>query len=259
MLSDAPRAWEISSMATGENLRGKALYDALMRIKPDGLAETKWAIQSGLNKGFFSNLKSSNGSPSADNVRKLLAEIKRSEADLYGSAPDDPLAPQPNAVVQKFEGASEARMQQNLPIYGTALGADKIIDGIAIEQAHLNTGDIVGYAKRPVILDGRTDAYGIYVQGSSMDPAFEDGALILVETRRPARVTEYVVVYLRQNGNEHDADDGESARMVMVKKLVRRSASVVQLQQYNPPMTFSIPTCDVLKIHRVIPWGELLS
>jgi phage repressor protein C with HTH and peptisase S24 domain len=78
--------WEISDMASQDALRGSNLYDALMRIKPHGLAETEWAIDAGVNRGFFSNLKSSDISPRSDTLRKLLATINRTEADLYGGA-----------------------------------------------------------------------------------------------------------------------------------------------------------------------------
>jgi SOS-response transcriptional repressor LexA len=167
--------------------------------------------------------------------------------------------PEPNAVVQKFEGASMERMRQDIPIIGTALGAEKIVDGHAIEQTHLYEHEVIGHAKRPVILDGRADAYGIYVQGSSMHPEFRDGSLILVETKRKPAAGDSVVVYLRKRGEDHEADDGETARMVMVKNLVRRSANYVELEQHNPPLAFKIDAKDILKMDRVIPWGELLS
>lgn len=171
--------------------------------------------------------------------------------------------PTPNAVVQPFEGASLSRMKQDLPILGTALGADKVVDGFAVEQTYLYSDEIIGHARRPVILDGRADAYGIYVQGSSMDPVFEDGALILVETKRPPRIGDNVVVYLRRNGADqeadHDADDGVSARTVLVKRLVRRSGTFVEMEQHNPKLSFKIAAIDVLKMHRVMTLADLLS
>lgn len=167
--------------------------------------------------------------------------------------------PTQNAVPLKYEGASEARMREDLPILGTALGADRVSDGLAIEQTYLYEHDIIGYARRPVILDGRVDAYGIYVQGSSMDPVFEDGALILVETKRPPRVGDNVVVYLRKNGGDQDGDDGNSARTVLVKRLVRRSGSFIELEQHNPKMTFTIDQADVLQTHRVMTLADLLA
>lgn len=167
--------------------------------------------------------------------------------------------PSTNAVPVQYEGASMERMRQDVPILGTALGADRIEDDLAIEQTYLFTDEIVGYAKRPVILDGRADVYGIYVQGSSMFPAFEDGTIVFAETKRPPRIGDSVVVYLRKNGEEHDSDDGESARTVLVKRLAKRSASFVELEQYNPKLTFRVDAKEVLKMHRVLTMNDLLS
>lgn len=169
------------------------------------------------------------------------------------------VTPEPNAIVQKFEGATLERMRQDLPILGTALGADRVVDDQAIEQTDLYTGEIIGFAKRPAVLDGRADAYGIYVQGSSMEPVHPDGSLILVDARRPPRVGDDVVVHLRMSGEADEADDGETSRTVLVKRLVRRSASHVELQQFTPPMTFTIAAKDILRTHRVLTMADLLS
>lgn len=96
MLSGAHSAWEISDMSDTDHLRGKALYSALMQLKPDGLAETDWAVQSKVNRGFFTNLKASEISPRSDTLRKLLARIGKTEADLYAVAGHTP------AVVQQL-------------------------------------------------------------------------------------------------------------------------------------------------------------
>lgn len=164
-----------------------------------------------------------------------------------------------NGTPVKYEGASMERMRQDVPILGTALGADRIEDDLAIEQTYLYDHDVIGYAKRPVILDGRADVYGIYVQGSSMWPAFEDGTIVFAETNRPPRIGDNVIVYLRRNGGEHEEDDGHSARTVLVKNLLRRSGSYVELEQYNPRMTFRLDSKDVLKMHRVLTMNDLLS
>lgn len=164
-----------------------------------------------------------------------------------------------NATPVHYEGASEQRMHQDIPIIGTALGADRVAGELAIEQTCLYEHEQIGFAKRPVVLDGRTDIYGLYVQGSSMDPAYEDGALILIETKRQPRIGEYAVIYLRMNGEDQESDGDGHARTIMVKKLVRKSASFIELEQFTPRMTFRIDAGEVLKMHRVVPWGELLS
>lgn len=161
-----------------------------------------------------------------------------------------------NAEPFEMEGASERRMVEDLPIFGSALGAPKIIDDVAIEQTTLNTGEVVQYAKRPIILDGRMDAYGLYVQGSSMEPVHLAGDLVLAETKRPARIGDDVIVYLRP---KDESDDGDRARSVLIKRLVRRTASHIELEQFNPAMTFRVPAEDVLRIDRTLRLADLIA
>lgn len=164
-----------------------------------------------------------------------------------------------NAVPFAVEGSSSERMRENLPVYGSALGAEKVVDGQSIEQTYLNTGSIVEYRKRPTILNGRKKVYGLYVQGASMSPAHEDGSIVLAERDRPLKVGDSVVVYLRANGEGDFEDDGESARSVLVKRLVRRTAQYVELMQFEPRITFKIPASDVLRIDRVFTLDDLLD
>jgi|LULJ01.1.fsa_nt_gb SOS-response transcriptional repressor LexA len=164
-----------------------------------------------------------------------------------------------NASPFALEGASMDRMIQDLPVYGTALGAERVLEGQAIEQASLNTVDIIEYKKRPTILNGRNDVYGLYMQGNSMDPLHADGSIVLAERKRPPRSGDSVVVYLRSNGEGDLADDGESARMVMVKRLVKRTAHFVELFQFEPIKTFRVPMDDVLRIDRVLTLDDLLD
>lgn len=159
-----------------------------------------------------------------------------------------------NAIPFRMEGASLDRMRDDIPVYGTALGAAEVIDGDAIEQTFLNTGEVIEYIKRPVILNGRTDVYGLYVVGSSMSPRFEEGEVIYVDPKRPPRNGDDVVVYLV------DADgDGERAASVLVKRLMRSAVDFLELQQFEPRITFRIEQSRVTKKHRVIPWSELVS
>ncbi len=69
------------------------------------------------------------------------------------------------------------------------------------------------------------------------------------------RIGDDVVVYLR----DIDDDDGQRASAVLVKRLIRRTASHVELEQFGPAAKFRIETVKIVRIDRVIPWRELLS
>lgn len=181
-----------------------------------------------------------------------------------GDAPADPppvstTPPEANAITFPMEGASAERMREDLPIYGTALGGSMMIEGEAVEQTALNQGEVLVYAKRPVILNGNAKAYGLYVQGSSMDPVHREGSLLLAQAGKPLRAGDDVIVYLRANGDEDHEDDGQRARCVLVKRFVRRTSAYVELQQFTPAKIFKIEATDILRIDRVFTLDELIS
>lgn len=166
--------------------------------------------------------------------------------------------PETNAQVVRYEGASSVDLARDLPVYGTALGAPLEFDGNAIEQTMLNSGETIAYLPRPTVLNGQRYAYGLYVQGSSMAPRFEDGDTIFVTDSRhsrPPRIGDYVVVYLR----DEDEDDGYRATGVLVKRLAKKTGTYWELEQFTPAAAFRLSVDEVLRVDRVIPWGELLS
>ena len=160
-----------------------------------------------------------------------------------------------NALPFRMEGAGAARMSRDLPIYGTALGADQIVDGEAIEQTTLNRAEVVEYKRRPPILDGRADVYGLYVQGSSMQPRFRDGDTVFVEGRKRPAVGDDAVIYLRSP----DDTDGERISSVLIKAIVRKTASYVELEQYNPAQIFRIPMERVDHMDRVLTLDDMIG
>lgn len=192
--------------------------------------------------------------------RKLSPEWIGRAADALGVQPAALITegelPPTNARPVRMEGASLERLREDLPIYGTALGAPKMVEGEAIEQTFINTGEIIGYAKRPVILNGHSDAYAVYTVGHSMAPKYDEGDMLVAQRKRPARIGDDVVVYIRAEGEE---DDGERARGVLVKRLVRRTATYTELEQFNPPLTFRIPAEQILRMDRIMTLGDLIG
>ncbi len=165
--------------------------------------------------------------------------------------------PDGNGIAVKFQGAPDILLERSLPIYGTALGAPRNLEGHAVEQTMLNTGYGVGFIPRPSILRNVKDAYALYVQGSSMSPRFDPGeTLVVTDGRlRPPRIGDDVVVYMR----DMEEDDGQRSCAVLVKRLVRRSASFIELEQFNPPLVFRVDVAHVVRLDRVVPWAEILS
>lgn len=141
MLSVTGPVWELPDMTGDEILRGQALYEALMGIKPAKLKETDWAVKAGVNRGFFTNLKDSQILPRRDNLLKLLNYINRSEADLYGRSEPRPSSnQQPTRSVDAGETAPIIRLDLSLPM-GPGATVDDYIEEEPVEMdiAYLRT------------------------------------------------------------------------------------------------------------------------
>lgn len=181
---------------------------------------------------------------------------------LQSAVPDYPgwssyvaAKPRSNAKVLAFEGDNLDQPEENLPVWGSGLGAERMFEGEAVEQTDLNTGAQLDYVRRPAILKGKKGAYALHVQGSSMHPALPEGELVVACRDMPLSMGDNVVVYLRDG----DQDDGERARAVLVKELVRRSASYVELRQYDPRIDFRVAMSEVLRIDRILTRREMVS
>lgn len=134
---------------------------------------------------------------------------------------------------------------RDIPIWGVTVGGNG-------GDFHMNTGDIVDYAKRPPTMSRVGKLFALYVQGSSMARWREQGSLVYLDPVRPARPGERVVVECLpdRDGDGHPA---------YLKELVGKTSSKLRLKQYNPEGIIEIPLSKVRHIHRVIEWEELLG
>lgn len=224
---------------------------AYAQMKPTGLAREIGVAVTTITRPF-------NGTATTRLSQPTLEKLRERWPDFPGWKRPLEVVPPTNAIPKKLEGAPDIVLPRDLPVFGTSLGAPRDFNGIAIEQIMLNSGNVIDHIQRPAILHGKDYAYALYVQGSSMDPRFEDGDTIYVtDSRRakPPRIGEDVVVYIR----DLDEDDGATATGVLVKRLVRRTAQYVELQQFTPAETFRIPADMVLRMDRVLPWREIVA
>lgn len=152
-------------------------------------------------------------------------------------------------------------LPRNLPVYGTALGAELAFattagEEVAIEQTDINMSEPRDYMPRPTSLAGDKRYYVVTVQGHSMEPRFDDGRRLLVNGGREGRVGDDVVVQLkRQVGDTGE----EEVTAVLIKKLVRKRSGSIVLEQFNPPAQFEVPLARVHAVHPIEPWDEALG
>jgi phage repressor protein C with HTH and peptisase S24 domain len=237
-----------------EELRGPALYEALMALKPASLSEYEWAEKAGLNRGWFNDIKKApDASPRTSNINKALAAIGLSIGDLYGGG----RASEGRIAAAPF---NPGELPRDVPVLGTAAGAELKIqsDGKSLKiEKTLVEAEPVAFARRPPAIERNRKVYALYITGASMEHRFRPGDLVYVDPRRAPHVGEDVIVQLIDEARA-DADPAEVIS-VLVKQLVRTTASHYELTQHNPPLTFRIAKAQVAEIHRIIPLSELLS
>jgi len=163
----------------------------------------------------------------------------RSEVSSFGDRPFD----------EKF-GQGELPA---IPVLGSAIGMASFDPERDIELTELDTSEVLGHVSRPASLATDNNAYALTVVGDSMAPKYEPGARIIVSPRAPAAVNDYVVVQLK--GDDPEDQFAERVVTVLIKRLVRQSASFVELRQFNPETTFRVDKTRIHKMHKVI--GEV--
>ena len=110
-------------------------------------------------------------------------------------------------------------------------------------------GDVIDTIPRPSNLFGAPRAYAVYIVGDSMEPRYYAGELAHIHPGKPITIGAFVLVQIRP---EHDGDTPKA----VLKRLVKRSATKIVLEQYNPPKKFDIKSDDIVSLHRVVGSGE---
>ena len=172
-------------------------------------------------------------------------------------APEEAGALQPAAAAlaesaRPFTGVRPSPMElpnrpelgRDLPVMGTAVGGN---DG----DFTLN-GNSVDYVRRPPGLAGARNAFAVYVIGQSMVPRFDEGDLVFVHPGRPPVVGSDVLVELQDPDGSHGP--------CFIKRLVKRTASAIVLEQFNPPRRdISFPLAAVRSLYRILTLADLFG
>jgi phage repressor protein C with HTH and peptisase S24 domain len=177
-------------------------------------------------------------------------ELVLLDQDVSEGAADSEALPTPatNVVEHQDQAAvdvSAFKGPRNVPVYGTGSGGNG-------GDFSFN-GQLIDYAPRPPGIANRKDVYVVYLVGDSISPAYEDGTPIYVDPHRRPQPRDYVVVELR---GERQGEPGPA----FVKRLVARGAGKLKLEQHNPSGPLDpIDESEVVRVHRVIPWLELIG
>lgn len=184
--------------------------------------------------------------PSTENLLKLCHLLNLDPVNLTSAPP--PEGPTPNTDLSKAEAIPAYQRfggPRDVPVRGTAVGGG---DG---DGDFRFNGDTIDYAPRPPGIASRKDVYALYVENDSMSPKYEPGERLYVDPHRSPRPMDYVVVELH-------GEDGEPGKG-FIKRLVKRTPTKVVVSQFNPAKELEFEAAQVRRLHRVIPYDELLG
>jgi len=149
--------------------------------------------------------------------------------------------PRPKGFAPTIVPGRDLVGDKNFPIYAAARGGS--------EGHQIVTFEAIDYVKRPAILESVKDAYGLYIVGESMIPAFEPGDMALVHPHLPPARDKNVVLY-------HVSPFTEAEAEAMVKRLLRYDDRDWHLRQFNPPegeqRDFTVARTDWRYCHRIV-------
>jgi len=121
---------------------------------------------------------------------------------------------------------------RDLPIRGHAKGGTN-------EAYFFEQGVVQAYVERPWFLMGVPAAYAVYIQNDSMEPVFRHGHLAYVNPSVPPSPGDDVVIHLK---------DGQG----FVKRLVRRTARALIVEQFNPARELDWPMDKIDAVHLIV-------
>lgn len=205
------------------------------------------SVDAGLHPDTIRNvLRERSRKPRADSLAKMARALECSVDWLMDAqaAPGVAEPPQPAGLWETADATpSRAEMPRDVPVLGTAAGSAR--GAFQVDMAAID------FVRRPPGIGTSRDVYALYVVGSSMSPRFEEGELIYVSERRPARVGDYVVVQTVV------PDDGGIE--AYCKRLVRRTDDALLLEQLNPAAEIRLPMREVRAVHRILTLNELFG
>jgi phage repressor protein C with HTH and peptisase S24 domain len=170
--------------------------------------------------------------------RDMKERDARIIAELIGSIPatTESAPSRSRGFVPRIVPGRELVGEKNFPIYAAAMGGD---------GHQIVTFEAIDYVKRPAILENVKDAYGMYIVGESMIPAFVPGDMALVHPHLPPARDKNVILY-------HVSPFGTSDAEAIVKRLQWFSERDWHLLQYNPTLEFVETRADWPYCHRIV-------
>jgi phage repressor protein C with HTH and peptisase S24 domain len=190
--------------------------------------------RAGVSSSTIKNIYAgSSRAPRADTLARLAAALKTTPEWLMSGDED---------------GSQDETMpitgDRDLPLMSTLLaakGGDFVMNG--------NVSD---YVLRPASLRFRRRTFCVLVPGDKMQPAFVDGAPVIVDPDRHPMAGDDVIIEIKPSSDGAPGD-------CYLRRFLRRNPDGMTVEQHNPPMQLDFASKDVLAVYRVVPMRELIG
>ena len=151
-----------------------------------------------------------------------------SPARDFAGPPPDAFALKPSRVATLDRPASGVRdPRHTLPVYASAQGGD---DGALIMSS-----EPIEWIERPESLQNVRAAFGVYITGDSMEPAFHAGNIAVIDPARPVTRGKNVLLVGRGANNE---------QVALLKILEGETSTHWKVRQLNPARYFTLAKAD---------------
>jgi hypothetical protein len=223
------------------------IYLDLMRFKPVGVSPNAWAVNAGVSRTVWADMRR-HGNPSRRTLEKLLtaagSSLAEFEALRIGDARVATAAGHPGVGEAARRGWAPAPLP-SLPLLDSRLAGEWGDHGSGIELMKIDGHEELERLHRPKSLAADPKAYAVTIVGDSMGPRFRPGRRVAVSPRSPVAVGDDVLVRLRRGTGD----------LAVLKELVKRTGAFIELRQFNPQITFRMDSDEVNAIDKVA--GEL--
>ena len=231
-------------------LEESQLYRDLMRLKPDGWTANAWAVRAGVSRTVWTDMRR-HGNPSRRTLEKLLTVAGSSLAEFEALRIGEPNAPsgQPAAAVSDRTGAPwRSGALPTLPVVAASIGGTMDAQGMRIHYTQLSASTILDRLPRPHSLAGDPGAYAFTVVTDTMWPRFRPGRPVAVSPTAPVEPGDDVLAIL--------SSDVKGRTSALIAELVSCSTDQIELRQFNPDATFSLPSRRLQGLQKII--GNLI-
>ncbi|MBL8594431.1 MAG: LexA family transcriptional regulator [Devosia sp.] len=154
-----------------------------------------------------------------------IAYLSFAAAYAAGRPPDAPAQPRTEGQPVRYVPGEQVVLSGRrnlLPVFSGAMGGDGKL---------IVSSDFVDHMAMPAALEGVQGAYGLIVDGSSMNPEFWEGDVVWVNPHlKPARGRNHVFFHTPPGGEDAEA---------IIKRLNGWNDREWQLEQWNPAKQFT--------------------